>query len=66
MGVVVNENTFASIDLMKNLENARNLLAKKQKEIDNKEKGDKILSEEWDQDDKSEADDFIVVESKKK
>ncbi|WVZ73894.1 hypothetical protein U9M48_022151 [Paspalum notatum var. saurae] len=65
VGVVVNENTSASIDSMKNLENARNLLAKKQKEIDNKEKGDKIQSEEWDQDDKSEADDFVVVESKK-
>lgn len=74
MGVIVDNNTSNSFDLLKGIENVRlNLFNKQQKakfnvqisELNVENEGSDQLQLEWLQEETSEPDDFTVVQSKK-
>jgi hypothetical protein len=75
MGVNIDENDFDTFDLLKNLEKARDDLYKKQsvtsdipqtESVEVSNPVNSILALEWMQEESSETDDFILVESRKK
>ena len=74
MGIAVNENTFNSVEIMKDLEKARNALALKRTQEKKNSKNNEIeqntIVENYDMSDShvenSESEGFIVVESRKK
>jgi hypothetical protein len=75
MGVIVDNSTNNSFDLLKEIENARlNLFNKQQKaktnvqitEVSMENEGSEQLQLEWLQEETSEPDHFIVVQSKKR
>jgi hypothetical protein len=74
MGVIVDNNTSNSFDILKGIENVRlNLFNKQQKakfnvqisELNVENEGSDQLQLEWLQEETSEPDDFTVVQSKK-
>jgi hypothetical protein len=75
MGVVIENDDFDIFDLLKDLETMRHNLYNKQKQnnqdsqthlVESAEGDNTILLVEWVQEESSEAEDFILVESRKK
>lgn len=75
MGVVIENDYFDIFDLLKDLETMRHNLYNKQKQnnqdsqthlVESAEGDNAILLVEWVQEESSEAEDFILVESRKK
>lgn len=75
MGIAMNNNNFETFDLIKELEKARNDLHNKKvdqlctsqtESIGNGQDENTILELEWIQDESSDSEEFILVESRKK
>jgi len=75
MGVILDKNDFDTFDLLRDLEQARNNLYQKQSDnvsapqtetVEEVHESNNNLTLTWMHDESSEADDFILVESRKK